>query len=257
MRKIAFALVLVLALSASLVAQAHIDMSQPKPTTGNVTTSSASIPVPVGGMGAASVSLHGTHAGINLSFFLSDDSTDGVNGTWYSTTCSRTDVTLWQAVTGVITSNASLMWDCSVWGATFLKVTSTAWTSGTGIVIISPTAAPIEPAPTMGIDTGPDPCASPSAVKLSASIAFSSATTTALVAASAGKKIYVCSLYFTMSSGTTPTIAFKGGTGGSCGAATVTFTGVMALPTASGSVIQFGGGYSTFVTAAGSEFCAT
>jgi hypothetical protein len=125
------------------------------------------------------------------------------------------------------------------------------------VVNITPTAAPIEPAMSVGVDTGPDPCASPSAVKQSASIAFSSATTAALVAAVAGKKIYVCSIYFTISSGTTPTIAFKAGTGGSCGAAVVTFTGVMALPTASGSVIQFGGGYSTFVTAAGSEFCAT
>jgi hypothetical protein len=257
MRRLFTVACLLLLFSLAALGQANVAMSQPKATTGSITTSSTSISAPVGGLASASVSIHGTHAGINFSFFLSDDSTDGLNGTWYTTTCSRTDLTLWQAITGVLASNASLMWDCGAYGATYLKITSTAWTSGAGLITISPTAANIEPALTVGVDTSSDPCASPSAVKQSASVAFSSSTTAALVAASAGKKIYVCSIYFTMSSGTTPTIAFKGGTGGSCGSNIVTFTGTMALPTASGSVIQFGGAYSSFVTAAGSEFCAT
>lgn len=101
-----------------------------------------------------------------------------------------------------------------------------------------------------------DPCATSSATKQSASVAFSSAASAVLVTGVEGKRTYLCSFTFTMSSGTTPTILFKSGTGTTCGTGTVTYTGTMALPTTSGTLVTVGQGHSLFTpTATGADFC--
>ena len=106
-----------------------------------------------------------------------------------------------------------------------------------------------------------DFCESPAFIKSSASIAFSSATTTAIVPAVAGKVIYPCFVTLTMSSGTNATITFKSGTHttNDCDTGTVTYPGTMAVSSTSGALYAFGGaGHDVFSpTAASAQFCIT
>lgn len=60
-----------------------------------------------------------------------------------------------------------------------------------------------------------DPCQNPTVPKTSIPIAITSATTTQLVAVSAGKSIYVCGGKTSLS-GTTPSILFEYGTSTNC-----------------------------------------
>jgi hypothetical protein len=103
---------------------------------------------------------------------------------------------------------------------------------------------------------GNDPCQNPLIAKSSASIAITSATTTKLVAASTGKKVYVCGVKATIA-GTTPTIEFEYGTKVSteCDTGATALTGAFA-PTA-GSILGIGdGGQVQFQTIASNELCA-
>jgi hypothetical protein len=101
-----------------------------------------------------------------------------------------------------------------------------------------------------------DPCLASSATKQSVSLAFSTNASAVIVTGVEGKRVYVCAFTVTMSSGTTPTLLFKSGTGTTCGTGTVTYTGTMALPTASGSVVTVGAGHAMFSpTAAGADLC--
>lgn len=100
-----------------------------------------------------------------------------------------------------------------------------------------------------------DPCASPDRTKQSASVAFTTNTTVILVTNAQGRRTYVCSINLTMTSGTTPTLAFQYGTGSTCGTGTVTLTGTMALPTTSGTVVTFGNGSTLFYAEKNTDLC--
>jgi hypothetical protein len=102
-----------------------------------------------------------------------------------------------------------------------------------------------------------DPCASPNSVHLSAPISFSTATTVAVVAPVANKTAYVCALSLAITSGTTPTIVFNTGTGATCGTGTVALTGVMSLPTASGTFLTVGAGHTAFSGILSGGICYT
>jgi hypothetical protein len=101
-----------------------------------------------------------------------------------------------------------------------------------------------------------NPCQSTSIVKSSVVVAQSTATTTALVAAVAGKTTYVCGFYATFS-GTTPALTFKTGTQTTtaCDTATASLTGTF-LPT-SGSYIGMGGPGTLFQSIASGQLCVT
>ena len=96
-----------------------------------------------------------------------------------------------------------------------------------------------------------DPCKNPNIVTSSAVINVSSATTTQLVALSAGKAIYVCQA--TASGGSAATALFEYGTGSSCGTGTTALTGAMALNASQPVSLGWGG---VLVTApAGTALC--
>jgi hypothetical protein len=96
-----------------------------------------------------------------------------------------------------------------------------------------------------------DPCENPSVTKSSVSVAISTATTTQLVALSAGKVVYACG--FTASVGATTTAQFEYGTGTTCGTGTTVLTGAFAPAT--GAVLGLSGEGSRFATPAGNALC--
>jgi hypothetical protein len=82
-------------------------------------------------------------------------------------------------------------------------------------------------------------------------VSISTATTTQLVALSAGKKVYVCG--FTASFGATTTLGFEYGTGSTCGTGTTALTGVF-VP-ATGAVLALTADGTDFATIASNALC--
>lgn len=115
-------------------------------TTLNVTTSSSTTgALACTNYNIAMVSIHGTHAGINLTWEISDDG----GTTWYVVQAQRDDTGAVATTSGVVTSNASWSWTLAVGAATHFRVRSTAFTSGTGIVGVSMQSMPYEPIPSV------------------------------------------------------------------------------------------------------------
>lgn len=102
---------------------------------------------------------------------------------------------------------------------------------------------------------GSDPCLNPSVDKQSVIINISTATTTEVVAAVAGKTTTICSANFT-TAGTTPTATFKTGTKVStaCDTTPVSISGVMVFPVGFVSITGDGGFANSVV---GGEICIT
>lgn len=94
-----------------------------------------------------------------------------------------------------------------------------------------------------------DPCFN--SPKSTVSIAISTATTTSLVAAAAGKSVYVCG--FTASVGATTTLQFETGTGAACVTTQVALTGVIAPST--GAVLSLSGEGTKLTAPAGQPLC--
>lgn len=112
----------------------------------NVTTSSSTTgAISAANYNIAMVSIHGTHAGINLTWEISDDG----GTTWYAVQAQRDDTGAVSTTSGVVTSNASWSWTIPVGAATHIRVRSTAYTSGTGIVGVSLQSMPYEPIPSV------------------------------------------------------------------------------------------------------------
>ena len=123
--------------AGALLVQGH----QGAATTLNVTTSSSSTgAIAADNYNVAMISIHGTHSGINLTWETSDDG----GTTWYPCMAQRDDMGLTGTSSGVIAANASLSWTMTVGAATDIRVRSTAWTSGTGVVTVTLQSMPFE-----------------------------------------------------------------------------------------------------------------
>lgn len=198
--------------------------------------------------GQAVVYLNGNSnaSGATISFEFSDDG--GID--WYQNVCTRTDANI-QEGSEAIPSSTWRAWDCAVGAATRMRIRLTAISSGQANIAATVTGGYLEPAPTVALSNtvgSSDPCQNPGVLKSSVAVSVSSATTTQLVALSAGKSIYVCG--GTISSvGGTSTLEY--GTGASCGTGTTTLTG--AFPAA--STVPLGSGLSLLATASGNALC--
>lgn len=107
-------------------------------TTGNITASAQNIvATDLTGIGSATVQISGTHAGINLTFEASADA----GTTWFPIQAinQSTNSLTTAGATGVITTNATVVWTVSpLLGQSQFRVRSTAYTSGTGAIVIHP-----------------------------------------------------------------------------------------------------------------------
>ena len=97
-----------------------------------------------------------------------------------------------------------------------------------------------------------DPCKNPSAATSSVVINTSGASTTQLVAASAGKAVYVCQATFSVSA-TTATAVFEYSTVTNCASGTTALTGAMAG--AANTQITMGWGGAIVTAPAGNALC--
>ncbi|MEX8520060.1 MAG: hypothetical protein AB3X44_16240 [Leptothrix sp. (in: b-proteobacteria)] len=107
-------------------------MAAPAATTGNITTAATVVgPVTMGLYDGATVTVQGTHAGVNFGFWGSTD-----NSTWFPVQAVRTDTGIVESTTGVLTTNSARSWDISIGEFLFFRVVATAWTSGSAAVAI-------------------------------------------------------------------------------------------------------------------------
>jgi len=123
--------------AGALLVQGH----QGARSTINVTTSSSTTgAIDATQYNVATITIRGTHAGINLTWEVSDD-----GGTsWFAVQAQRDDTAAATTTSGVITSNASVSWTMTVAAATHIRVRSTAYTSGTGVLGVTLQSMPFE-----------------------------------------------------------------------------------------------------------------
>lgn len=243
-------LLLFLLLSLPAVAQLQ---GPPQPFTGSLTAASTSclasncMPVIVpSDASTVTIVLSGTWSA-TAQFEVCADSQANCNGTvgaW--TSINAQPIPTGQQVTS---ATANGLWQADIAGFTNFRVRVSAFSSGTvnaSVFLVYGVT---------GITSQPvDPCASAAIDKSSFSVAISTATTTAVAAGASGKRIYVCAFTIIWSSGTTPTIQFEVGTGGTCGTPTVK-TGAMAIPVTSGQGLIVGAGHTLFSGTAGQDMC--
>jgi len=222
----------------------------------------STLDIPVANYSAATVTVSGTYAGSTINFEFSDP-TSGTN--YFQEVCARTDINLLE-VSEVLPTNQVRAWNCPVWAATRFRVRQSAYTSGIVNVWITLTQAAIDPslvvaASITNIAGASDPCQDVSAIKQSAAIAISSATTVQLIALSGTTTIYVCGFTAAAGAGTNPSIQFEYGTGTNCAGSPTVLTGAMATGVTvatgvPGPIFTSAGAGTAFKSAAGNEICA-
>jgi hypothetical protein len=118
-------------------------------TTGSITSATSVVSASTVGLPTVNFTIHGTYAGVNVTFEASDDGTN-----FYPINCARSDNTANELTSGVLTANQSRSWAANVIGFTSFRVRATAWTSGTANVRITTMAVSTEPNPivTIGSD---------------------------------------------------------------------------------------------------------
>jgi hypothetical protein len=134
-------------------------------------------------------------------------------------------------------------------------VRASAYSSGTANVSIVASLAPSTNAvlTTVGPVAGGNPCASPSAAITGLVASTSGTTATQIIAASAGKSIYICSAIFGNGSGTTPTLSLEYGTGTNCATSPTVFLAATAIPAGTAAPQQLPANF--FSTPASQALC--
>jgi len=234
------------------------------PGTAGVLGSGSVLDVPVANYTNATITIQGTYSGATINFDFSDNW--GGGGVYYfQEVCARTDINLLEGSESPPT-NQTRAYQCPVWGAYRFRVRASALTSGAVNVTITLSQVGVDPslvvaASISNISGASDPCLDVSALKSSAAINLSSATTTQIVAASAGKTIYVCGGSFTIqgSASTAGSVVFETGTQTTnpCDTSTATRTGAFVgfTTAANPSTIMLTGNGTLFSSLSGGQIC--
>lgn len=114
-------------------------------TTGSITTSTTTITATdLMGLGGVTVSIFGTHSGINVTFEQSTDGTTWANAVAISTTTAAP--VAFSGATGVLVTNSTNIWNVTpLLGVAQFRVRATAFGSGSGSVRIDPSAQFAQP----------------------------------------------------------------------------------------------------------------
>lgn len=225
--------------------------------------SGAALDIPVANYSAATITVSGTYAGATINFEFSDP-TSGTN--YFQEVCARTDINLLES-SEALPSNQVRAWNCPVWAATRFRIRASAYTSGNVNVWVTLTQAAIDPslvvaASIANVAGASDPCQDVSAIKASAPIAISTATTTQLVALSGTTVVYLCGYQAVAGAGTNPSLQFVYGTGSSCATGLTSLTGAMATGVTvatgvPGPIFESSPGNTILKTPAGNALCVT
>lgn len=108
--------------------------------TGAITTATTVVSAVTATAGNVTITISGTHAGINVTFEASDDS----GTTWFPIGAVREDSGIAESSSGVLPANTARMWTTGAPGYTNVRVRATAFTSGSGTVRISQGTMPFE-----------------------------------------------------------------------------------------------------------------
>lgn len=184
------------------------------------------------------VTVSGANSALALQLLLSNDGTN-----------FNVPATLTNGAGGVdklTTITVSGTYYFSLTGMTKLKESVTTLTGTNVIIKVTATNAGtttfVNPNP-------PDPCIDSNVAKQTVAVTITTATTTQLVALSAGQKIYPCKFQATF--GASTTVSFEYGTGSSCGTGTTSVTGVFTPSTAAEVNVD-----DLQPTPAGNAYCA-
>lgn len=260
-----------------------VTMYQVARTTGTITSATSTVSVGVIGYGVATVTVNGTYAGVTINFEFSDDNAT----TWYTETCTRTDAAI-QESSEALPSNQTRAWDCGVYAATNFRVRASAYTSGTANIGLTLSAAPVEPAATVSAGSLPLPTnaaqetggnlatlaggitsgvyqtnikqiggtavvADPCQANTKSFVSINQTANTRLVAGTASKKIFPCSVHLVTAAA--QNIALVEGTGTTCGTGTAGVQGFGGATAATGWNLAANGGltYGNGASALGAE----
>jgi hypothetical protein len=198
------------------------------------------------------VTVTGTFTGATISFEFSDDA--GI--TWYQNTCTRSDIFV-QEGSEALTNSTNRSWDCGLAAISFFRIRLTAISTGTVNVALTVSAAQIEPAQTVALNST-DPCQSSSIVKQHVFKNITTATTTAIVAPSGTLNVYICGIDFQLNSTTASTVLFEFGTGTACATSPTAVSATYSNGALVSETVHMGfGGHSYFAPlGAGQGFCA-
>lgn len=110
------------------------------PIVGSITASAQTVFADIAGAPQCVLVATGTYTGHNVTFELSYDSTNGTDGNWIQMGAVRTNKSLAETTSGVIATGTSYGWVVPTMGAQYIRVRSTAHSSGTTIWRIQPCA---------------------------------------------------------------------------------------------------------------------
>jgi len=121
-----------------------ISHAQPAAVVGTITANAQTVSITMDSLSDVIFYFWGAaHAGINLTFEQSPDSTNGTNGNWFPVIAKNQGSSTLAAgtATGALTTNSSTSWAVSAPGAAYVRVRATAYTSGTLTVSASGSTA--------------------------------------------------------------------------------------------------------------------
>lgn len=157
--------------------------------------------------------------------------------------------TTWISVNGtpqpsgnaVTSATATGTWTFAVAGANFFRVRASAYTSGVVQTSIQASTASAVNAgiSIVGPSAGGNPCANPSAAITGLVVSTSGTSATQIIAASAGKQVYICSALIGNGAGTTPTLSLEYGTGSNCATSPTVFLAATAIPAGTAAPLAF------------------
>lgn len=146
----------VLKLNSSGAASVNVDQTPVAPTSGNITAVNGVVACNVSQASNVIINMIATSlVGHNASFEFSNNSTNGTDGTWYSTQAVRTNSATVEASTGVLAATPVYAWELSVNAVNWVRVKATAHTSGTAAYTIQPSSAATEPNPAVSVASLP------------------------------------------------------------------------------------------------------
>jgi hypothetical protein len=115
--------------------------------TGNVTSATSTIPTNVERLSNLMIHCAGTFAGVNCIFEGSLNSTNGIDGNWFTVQAIRSNANTIETTTGVLAAAPVYAWELSVNALKWFRVRATAWTSGTQVWTFVPGTYATEPIP--------------------------------------------------------------------------------------------------------------
>lgn len=121
--------------------------AQYAPITGTITANAQTIFMDTTSVSNLVCHVTGTFASVNVSFEASLNSTNGTDGNWFGIQAVRTNSNVIESATGLLSATPIYGWELSVNAFKWIRIRSTAWTSGTQSWVFTLGSYATEPIP--------------------------------------------------------------------------------------------------------------